>query len=98
MVTLVIQVLSPILRAPIASDYCTLSMFYKQRLKATIFQPVQFLIKYKQQPIKIKNILSNSTHLFSEKNCEKSKLEIFMPNKLKEWNNTFAVDTNLIIY
>ena len=46
-------------------------MFYKQRLQATIFQPVEILEKYKQQPVKIKNILSNSAHIFHEKNYEK---------------------------
>ena len=34
-------------------------MFYKQRLEATIFQPVDFLENYKQQPVDIRNKLSN---------------------------------------
>ena len=60
----------------------SLSLFYKQRLWATVIATSWNFGKNKQQPVQIKNILSNSTHFFPKNAYQKrlwySLIYIFM--------------------
>ena len=71
-------------------------MLYKQRLLATIFQPVEFLENFKQQPVHIRKILSNDLHLSSWKTFEeKDKMyvtEIYNWNNWPKLNKTIEID------